>query len=344
MIYPIMLLLIIIIIKSIFSAAETAFVYINRAEIKQLSKTDKKAEKIRILMEDSNKFFGVIEVGIITCELFASAIVSITYMEYFMAYLERNNFSAEASAVISVIVITIILAYIMLLFGSLIPKRIARNHPKKTAYGLISILWIVTKLNYPFERLIDGSTNIFSKILKIKEEFEEKMTEKQLKMIISEAKDEGVLQSVEKKIFMNTLKANDKSVYKIMLPLEDVHMIDINSDFSKMLEVIKKDKFTRIPVYEGTKENIIGIFYIKDIVIQYTETGIQDKEQIKDLLRKPNYIYKEEKLFSAFKKIQEDSSMLGIVTDEKSKPIGIVTVEDILEKLVGKIIDEDDEK
>ena len=89
--YPIIFILIITIIKSIFSAAETAFVYINRAEIKQLSKTDKKAEKIKILMEDSNKFFGVIEVGIITCELLATAIVSITYMEYFMAYLESKN-------------------------------------------------------------------------------------------------------------------------------------------------------------------------------------------------------------------------------------------------------------
>lgn len=344
MAYPIILLVIIIIIKSIFSAAETAFVYVNHAEINQLSKKDKKAEKIRILMNDSNKFFGVVEVGIITCELLATAIVSVTYMEYFMEYLEGKNISSEIAATISVISITIILAYVMLLFGSLIPKRIARNHPKKTAYSLISILWIFAKLNYPFERLINGSTNMFSKILKLQAESEEKMTEKQLKMIISEAKDEGILEVVEKKIFINTLKANDKTVQKIMLPLDEVYMIDINSKLNKILDVIKKNKFTRIPVYDKEKDNIIGIFYIKDVVTKYTESGLQNTEQIKELLRKPNYIYKEEKLFSAFKKIQEDNRMLGIVVDEKSKPIGIVTIEDILERLVGEITDEDDEK
>lgn len=344
MIYIMLLLLAIIIIKSIFSAAETAFVYINHPEIKQLSKTDKKAEKIRILMEDSNKFFGVIEVGIITCELLATAIVSVTFLEYLMAFFESKNLSPEIASLISVIIITVVLAYIMLLFGSLLPKRIARNHPKKIAYSLIPVLWFFTKLNYPFERLIDGSTNIFSKILKLKEESEEKMTEKQLKAIISEAKDEGVLDNIEKKIFMNTLKANDKSVYKAMIPLEDVYMIDINSELSEILNSIKKNKYTRIPVYEGKKENIIGIFYIKDIVIEYTEIGIKNKEQIKSLLRPVNYIYKEEKLFSAFKKIQKNNRMLEFVVDEESKPLGIITIEDILEKLVGNIIDEDDEK
>lgn len=344
MVYPIILLFIIVVIKAIFSAAETAFVYMNHAEIKQLSKTDKKAEEIRVLMEDSNKFFGIIEVGIMTAELIASTIISITYLEYFISYLESKNFSTTTSAVIAIFILTIILAYIMLLFGSLLPKRIARNHPKKTAYTLIPILWIATKLNYPFERLIDGSTRFFSKLLKLQQEPAEKMTEKQLKMIISEAKEEGVLESIQKKIFYNTIKAHDINVKKIMVPLEDVYMINIKDDFSKIIKEIKKQKFTRMPVYEGKKENIIGIFYIKDMLEEYLETGIQDKEQLRALLRKPNYIYKEEKLFSAFKNIQKGSNMLGIVTDETSIPLGIITIEDILEKLVGKIFDEDDEK
>jgi len=344
MIYPGILLLIIISIKAIFSAAETAFVYINRAEIKQLSKTDKKAEKIVKLAEDSNKFFGVVEVGIISCEFIASTIVSITYLEYFIDFLKGKNLNTEVASIIAILVITIILSYVMLLFGSLLPKRIARNHPKKTAYSLIPIVWVLAKLNHPFESLIDGSTHIFSKILKVKEESEEKITEKQLKMIISEAKDEGVLETVEKKIFMNTLKANDIAVKKIMVALNDVYMLNIDDTFSKILKIIQNSEYTRIPVYEKNRENIIGIIYIKDIAIKYLEKGIQKKEKVKELIRETTYILKEERLFSALKKLQKNNKMFGIVIDEDRKPIGIITVEDILERLVGKIIDEDDEK
>ena len=107
--------------------------------------------------------------------------------------------------IISVSIVTIILAYIMLVFGALLPKKVAKNNPKKVAFKLIPILWIVAKLNYPFERLIDFSTDLCSKLFKIKEEPEEKLTEKQIKMIIKEAKDEGVLEKIENRILLNTL-------------------------------------------------------------------------------------------------------------------------------------------
>ena len=157
----IFILMIIVIIKAIFSAADTAFTYINRAEIRQLSKTDKKAEKIRILMEDTNKFFGIIEVVINLCELFAGVVVSVTMVEYLIDIFEQKQIGIEIGAILSVVISTIILSYIMLVFGGILPKRIARNKPKKVAFNLINILWIVAKINYPFESLIDFSTDLF---------------------------------------------------------------------------------------------------------------------------------------------------------------------------------------
>lgn len=338
----VILLILIVLVKAIFSAFETALIYINKAEIKQLSKTDKKAEKIKNLLEDSNKFFGVIEVGIITCEFLASTIVSVTFLEIFIKYLYGKNLEIIIADTIGIIVVTLILSYVMLVFGSLIPKKIAKNHPKKVAYKFVSTIWIITKINYPFERLIDFSTNIFSKIFKIEDNTSEKMTEQQLKMIISEAKDEGVLENIEKKIFNNTIKANDVIVQKSMVPLEQTIMIDINWNFEEIIKVIKQSKFSRIPVYDKERENIIGILYLKDAIIKYTETGLKNKEDVKELLRKPNYIFKGERLFSAFRNIQKENRMIGIVTNEICKPIGIITIEDIIEKVAGKITDEDD--
>lgn len=343
MIYIIIVILILIVIKAIFSAADTAFTYINRAEIKQLSKTDKKAKKIRILMEDENKFFGTIEVAINMCELFTSAIVSISFLEMMMLYLKQIGMQTVYAVTISVIVITFVLAYIMLIFGGILPKKIARNNPKKTAYKLIPILWIVAKLNYPFEKIIDISTNFFSKILGITSE-EEKMTEKQLKLIMKQAKEDGVLESLENKILMNTIKANNIITNKIMIPMEKVYCININDDVEKIIEGIKENKYSRIPVYENNINNIIGIFHIKDTVIQHIEKGITDKQQIEEVLRKPIFVGKDEKIFDVFKILQRNNQMMAIIKDDKDIPVGLITIEDILEKLVGKIFDEDDKK
>lgn len=341
MIYSI-IILIIVGIKAIFSAADTALTYINRAEIRQLSKTDKKAKKIRYLMEESDKFFGTIEVAINLCELFAGSIVSITILEAFMAYLEQCGLSTIYAMIISVTVVTIILAYIMFIFGAILPKRIAKMHPKKTAYRLISILWIIVKINYPFEKIIDFSAKLFSRILGIDQDNTEKMTEQQLKLIIKQAKEEGVLEELENKILMNTMKANDIKVSKIMIPIEKAYCIDINDEMPQILEGIRMNKYSRIPVYEDELDKIIGVFNLKDTVINHIEKGITNKKQIKEVLREPIFIEKDEKIFSVFKVLQKNKKMLGIVLNDDEVPVGIITVEDILEKLVGKIFDEDD--
>lgn len=344
MLYVLITISILVIIKSIFSAADTAFTYINREEIKQLSKTDKKANKIRILMEDSNKFFGVVEVGINMCELLAGAVVSVTVLEYVIDALKKYGLSINTTIVLGVVIVTALLSYVMLVFGGVLPKRIARNHPKKVAYRLIDILWIVAKLNRPFEWLIDTSTNIFSKIFGIKINDKERMTEKQLKLIIKEAKDEGVLESIEKRIFFNTIKANDIEVRKAMIPLDKLFLIDIDDDFDRIIDNIQEDKYTRIPVYKGDKTNIIGIFNLKEAAIKYVKEGVKNKEQIQGLLKEPTHIKQDEKIFKVFKNLQKNNQVIGIVYNDENIPIGLISIEDILEKLVGKIFDEDDKK
>lgn len=342
MFYPTIILLIIVLIKAIFSASDTAFTFLNRAEINQLSKKDKKAEKIKILMEDSNKFFGIIEVVINMCELLAGAVVSLTLVEYLIDVLEKMQIATNIAALISVVISTVILSYIMLVFGGVLPKRIARNNPKKVAYSFINILLVVAKLNYPFERLIDFSTDLCSKLFKIKEEPEEKLTEKQIKMIIKEAKDEGVLEKIENRILLNTLKSNNIKVEKIMVPLDETYMINMNNDLDKILNSIMKNKYTRIPVFKKNKTNIIGILYVKEMAIKYAQEKIENKEQLENILRKPQYIKKDQKILYALKELQKNDQIMGIVCDNDNIPVGIISIEDVLEKLVGEIFDEDD--
>ncbi len=329
-------------IKGIFSAADTAFTYLNRAEITQLSKKDKKAKKIKILMDDTNKFFGIIEVGINMSELIASAYTSETIVNQFAFVLEKLPLPRNLSLFIAIAFMTVFLAYILLVFGGVIPKKIARNNPKKTAYQLADVLWVVAKLNYPFERLIDVSNRFFSKLFGLKEEKEEKMTEKQLKMIIREAREEGVLANIEKRIMFNALKANDLTVNRIMIPIEKADFINITDDLEKILANVKRYKYTRMPVYENNPQNVIGIFNIKDLIFEYDKNQIETKS-LTSLLRKAIYVEKQEKIFSIFQTLQKEKQVMAIVVEGQKQAIGVVTIEDIVEELVGKIFDEYDE-
>ena len=332
-----------VVTKALFSAADTAFTYINKAEINQLSKKDKKAKKIKILMENSNRFFGVIEIGINLSELFVSAFVSLTILESLADKFEKLPLNSELAMLISSIVLTILLAYIMLVFGGILPKKIARNHPKKTAYKLVNIIWIITKVNYPFEKIINGTIKILSKFFKLPNDSQERLTEKQIKMIITEGREEGVIAGVEKRILFNALKIDDIKVKDIMIPNEEVAYIDQNYTFKKILTNIKKYKYTRMPVYDGELNNIIGILNVKDIIIEYAKNE-KVNEDLTHLLRKPMFINPEKKIFNAFRKLQSERQMIAIVKNKKGEVLGILTLEDIIEKVVGNITDEYDKK
>ena len=161
-------------------------------------------------------------------------------------------------------------------------------------------------------------------------------------MILKEAKEEGVLSKLENGILLNTIKANTLTIEKIMVPLSKATLVNIDGNINKMLDTIMKNRYTRIPVFKRIKTNIIGILYVKEMAIKYAQEKIESKEQIENLLREPQRINKDEKIFKVLKKLQKSNQMMGIVYNEKNIPIGLVSVEDILEELVGEIYDEDD--
>ncbi len=339
----ILILIIIVIIKAIFSAADTALVYISKPKISQLSKTDKKAKKIKKLIENNNKLYGTIEVVITMCELFATIIAAEEFVNKLTIILSQTGIEYVVSEVLSVIIITIVLSYMLLVFGAILPKKIARNNPEKIAFKLINIIWVISKINYPFEKMITISSKLFSKIFGIKENNKDKLTEKEIKMIITEGHEQGVIAKLEKEILFNALKFDDILVKNIMRPKEKIDFINIEDSKEKILENIEKYKYTRIPVYEKNKNNIIGIFNIKDIAIKYAEENKVDIK-LKTMLRDVIFVEQNQKISETFRELQINSQSIAIVINEERKVVGLITMEDILEKIVGKIFDEFDKK
>jgi len=338
----ILILTIIILIKAIFSASETALTYVNKAKISQMSKTNKKAQKIKSLMKDSSKFYGIVEAVIIMCELLATIFVAEDFVHALTKNLSVWQIAENYISIISIVIVTLVLSYVLIIFGSILPKKAAKNHPERTAFRWINVVWFVSKINYPFERLIAISSKLFSKIFGIKDNPDEKMTEKEIKMIINEGHEQGIIGKSEKEILFNALKYDDILVKEIMIPKNKVDFVNVDDDKEKILENIKKYHYTRMPVYEKTKDNIIGIFNIKDIVMEYTKNK-RTEINIRKNLRQALFVFKEQKISEVFKEMQLNNQAIAIVKDDKHV-IGIVTIEDILEKIVGKIFDEFDKK
>lgn len=330
-------------IKAIFSAADTAFTYLNKIKISQKSKKDKKAKKIKIMIEDKNKLFGTIEVVIIMIELLATAYAAEEFTNPLIKEIIKLPIPYETAVGLAIIIVAILLSYVLLVFGGILPKQIARNNPEETAYRLINIVWLVSKLNKPFEWLVRRTTAIFKAIFGIQTDPKETLTEKEIKMIIRESKNQGVIDNLEKEILFNTLKLEDITIKQIMIPKEKVTFINIEDSKEEIAEKIKTYKYTRMPVYKETIDNIIGIFNIKDIALEYTKSN-HIKLDINKFLRKVIVVSKNEKVAEVLRTMQLNEQHMVIVVDDKRKVVGMVTMEDILEKLVGNILDEYDDK
>ena len=341
MLKNILVIIALIIFKSIFTASETSFTYLNRSKINQMAKSgNKKAIKVKKMLEKPNKFFSSIKVGITFLEFVASTYAADSFLNIIQDKIGFFKIPQNQIELLAIIILTVILAYIMIVFGDMLPKKIAKNNPEKTSFTLITPLYILSILIYPFEIILNGSIVIISKIFNIKDESNEKLTERELKMMIYEGKDVGILDSHVRRIMLNTLKFDDIVIKDIMKPREKVLFLDINLTSKQLMTSLRKYKYTRIPIYDKKIDNIVGILNMKDIILKYGKENIS-KIDFKELIRKPFFIEKDDKVDEIFKVMQLNAMSMAIVKD-KEKVVGIVTIEDMIERLVGNIFDEYD--
>ena len=187
------------------------------------------------------------------------------------------------------------------------------------------------------------SSRVFFALFGISSNDDNRLTEKEIKMTISEGKDQGIVNSVEKGILFNTLKFNDVLVKNIMKPKDKLVLIDADEEVESILAKIKENPYTRIPVYEKDENHIIGMINVKDIVLDYAANK-EVKIDIRKFLRPITLVHKEEIIASIFKQLQLNGQAIAVVVDDHKKTVGLVTLEDIIERIVGKIFDEYDQK
>ena len=335
MMINILLLVILVLLNGILSASEIAFISIEKFELdKMVRKRKKNAKKIRKVLEDPSNFLSTIQIGITLAGFLSSAFAASTFAEKIMDTGFKIISTGFTNAFL-VVVITIILSYFTLVFGELVPKKIALSNPFRVASFTVNLINVMQVIFFPLIKLLSVSTNIICKILKI-EEKEEDFTEEDIKRIILTGTRDGIIEKKEQEYIFNIFKFNDTTVDKVMTPKENCELINVNTKFGTLIKKLKKTKFTRYPVYEHDTDNIIGIFNVKDYIMYKKDNSDFNLRNLLFKVKKFNY---DEKIDDVFATMQKEHVKMALVV-KNNLFIGIVTLEDAIEEILGNIYDE----
>ncbi|MCI9413345.1 MAG: HlyC/CorC family transporter, partial [Clostridia bacterium] len=340
----ILFLIILILLNAYFAATEIAFISLNDAKIeKQAKEGNKRAKQIQKMLRNPSKFLATIQIGITLAGFLSSAFASDAFADK-LAPILNNAMPFLSIGVwrnISIIIITMILSFFTLVFGELVPKRLAMKYYEKISYATIGVIKSISIVTAPFVKLLTWSTNLISKLFGVGEQEEETVTEEEIKMMVDQGEEKGVIEETEKEIINNVFALNDIVASEIMMHRTDMFAIEINENIYELLSEIDDYKYSRIPVYEENIDNIKGILYLKDIL---KLVSTQKQFKIADILKEAYFVPESKPIDEIFKELQTSKMQMAIVVDEYGGTAGLLTMEDILEELVGNIFDEYDEE
>ena len=344
MISQIVVLIVLIALNAYFAATEIAFITLNDAKIEKHAKEgNKRAKQILKMLKSPSKFLSTIQIGITLAGFLSSAFASNTFADKLAPVLNNwiPSINIQTWHSISIILITIILSFFTLVFGELVPKRLAMKYYEKIAYKTIGIIRVISVITAPFVKLLTISTNLVSKLFGVAENEEEIVTEEEIKMMVDEGEEKGTIEQEEKEMINNVFEFNDKTASEIMTHRTDMFAIDVSSNISEELNELDEYKYSRIPVYEETIDNIVGVLHIKDLLKAFAG---KKQVKIKSLLREGYFVPESKPINEIFKELQVNKKQMAIVIDEYGGTAGLITMEDILEEIVGNIFDEYDEE
>lgn len=343
MLTQIMFLVILIALNAFFAASEIAYISLNDKKIeKQAKEGNKKAKQIYKMLETPSKFLATIQIGITLAGFLSSAFASDTFSDVIAP--QMNNIIPIGISVwksISIVIITIILSFFTLIFGELVPKRLAMKNYEKIAFGTISVIRMISIITAPFVKLLTITTNSISKLFGVSESDEETVTEEEIKMMIDQGEESGTIEEIEKEFINNVFEFNDITVSEIMTHRTDIFAVDINTGSEELMEEILKDdcKHSRIPVYDQTIDEIKGIVHVKDLLKHMNKKTFK----LKNIMKEPYFVSQNKLINELFKELQKNKKQIAIVLDEYGGTAGLISMEDILEEIVGDIFDEYDE-
>lgn len=345
MISELMLLVLLIALNAFFAASEIALISLNENKLRYMAEEgNKKASQLLKILGDPSKFLATIQIGITLAGFLASAFAADTFAEPLVELIKKTQIPVSETVLknIAVIFITLVLSYFTLIFGELVPKRLAMKKTETISFFVVSPLIALSTVTSPFVKLLSVSTNFVVRLFGIDPAAEEEMvTEEEIRMLVDVGEEEGAIDENEREMINNIFEFDNKEVCDIMTHRTEIVGIPITASIKEIMDIVKEAKFTRYPVYEENIDDIIGILNIKDF-IQLTED--RNDFCLKNIIRQPYYVPSSKKADELFRELQSTKIHMAVVIDEYGGTAGIVTIEDLLEEIVGNIFDEYDEE
>ncbi len=343
----VLLLIILVALNAFFAASEIALISLNDTKIKIMADSgDKKAIQLVKLLGEPTKFLATIQIGITLAGFLASAFAAESFADPLVAFLQSFHLpiAERVLKVSTVIVITIILAYATLVLGELVPKRVAMQRSERIAFTVIGPITILSKITSPFVKFLTISTNFFVRLFGVDPNAEqEHVTEEEIRMMVDVGEELGTIYEHEKFMINNIFEFNNKTAEDIMTHRTEIVGLPITASLSEVLRIVEEERYTRIPVYDQVIDDIVGILHVKDLIHLIDNSKAVKDFNLSDIIRKPFFVSIHKKIDEVFIDLQSTRTHFAIVVDEYGGTGGILTLEDLLEEIVGNILDEDDE-
>lgn len=345
MLTRILLIIVLVFLNAFFSGAEIALISLNDKLIKkQAEEGNKKAKQLYNFLSEPSRFLATIQIGITFAGFLASAFAAESFVDDLVSLASRLDLPLGEALIrtISLVLITIILSYFTLVFGELIPKRVAMQKAELISRIAVGPLTLLSRITNPFVKFLTGSTNFFIKLFggNPSADDNERVTEEEIRMMMEVGEEKGVIQDTEKEMIDNIFDFDNKQVSEIMTHRTKIVGIQVDSDLEYALYVMDRDKYTRVPVYKENIDNIVGILHVKDL-IQYMLSPSK-QFNLENIIRSPYMVPKSKRTDELFRELQKSKIHMAVVIDDYGGTAGIVTMENLLEEIVGNIFDEYD--
>lgn len=320
----IIIMAVLVMMSAYFSATETAFSSLNKTRLKTIAeKGDKKAKLALSLSERYDKLISTILIGNNIVNIAVSSMATVLFVRYY----------GDAGATVSTVIVTVI----VLIFGEISPKSLAKNCPERFAMFSAPFLRVILILFTPLNILFTGWQKILNRIFRLEQDT--KMSQEELLMLVDEVEQDGSIDEEEGELLRNAIEFKEQDAEDILTHRVDLEAVPVDADKTEIARVFTETKFSRLLVYGENIDNILGVIHQKDF---YTGSGITEKD-VKEIMTPVVFALQNEKLSNLLRHLQKNKSHIAVVVDEYGGTSGIVTMEDILEELVGEIWDEHDE-
>lgn len=337
LILQIILLLVLTLLNAFFSASEMALVSLNRSRVEQKAEEgDKKYLRLLRVLENPNNFLSTIQVGITFISLLQGASLADSLGSVIAGWLGGFQYAKTVGSIVALVGLT----FVSIVLGELYPKRIAMNLKENLAVISAPIIILIGKVVSPFVWLLSASTNLLSRITPMEfDDADEQMTRDEIEYMLT--KSEATLDADEIEMLQGVFSLDEMVAREVMVPRTDAFMVDVNADTQETIQEILRQNFSRIPVYDGDKDRVIGLIHTKNLLSAAFEQGFENinfRRMMQEPLFVPETIFIDD-LLTAFRNSQRQ---LAILLDEYGGVAGLVTLEDLLEEIVGEIDDETD--